>query len=875
MTLALVGCLAPGSTTCLDGRICPVKSRCDEANHRCIEDSTELACIGVAEAGSCTLVGAPGICHNGACKPFACGDGMRTGTEECDGSDLGGKTCKALGFYADNPGLKCGVSCKFDTSGCQGACGDGMINGPELCDGFDLGGADCRTAGFYDAAGLRCSPFCTFDVADCKGTCGDGITNGPEVCDGAPPSGQNCLDYGYDRGLLACSALCGPVFADCEQIGWKAAATETENMFVGLWGSGPTDLFAVGPGGIVAHWEGATWSDMSSGTINTLSGVWGSGPSDVFAVGDNTIIHWDGSKWSGGETLYNWALTAVWGFAPDDAYAVGFRGETNGVPDERSVIMHWDGKAWSETMFPGTDLGAIWGSRPDDIWVAGTSLMHWDGSTWSSVKTDSISTPFVVASIWGSSASDVFAVGGQGFIMHWDGRSWFEMDPGTQDWFSSVWGSGPNDVFAGGTDLMGHDVVFHWDGIAWSPIATFPNSQFCCFPLGLAGWKSSRGDVFIAGTGIRHFDGTSWFTTMVTGATAMWAADADHLFVSDQGMGGIAAPVAMKRWSGTQVMEDDLVASPQGSNSPPVDMWGRGNDVLAVGNDHQLHHWNGTSWSEVFLPEGSPAVDFYGVWGASSADAWTVGKITDVTASCSKASKTPGVASHWDGTRWTTPVTVSSRCLAAVWMAGPKDVFAVGAVGTVVRWDGAQWRAMSVPSTEDLLSIWGSGPGDVYAAGTAGTILHFDGSNWTTMKTETKENFVRVQGSGAGDVFLMGGSVLLHLRASIWEHIALPQDLVATRLSVTPSRVFIAGFRTAEQDEIIQLDRPVSCVGPETNCNDGWDNDCDGLQDAADPDCLGKVPEQCANLIDDDGDGLIDCKDPDCAQFPSCKTTRP
>jgi hypothetical protein len=70
----------------------------------------------------------------------------------------------------------------------------------------------------------------------------------------------------------------------------------------------------------------------------------------------------------------------------------------------------------------------------------------------------------------------------------------------------------------------------------------------------------------------------------------------------------------------------------------------------------------------------------------------------------------------------------------------------------------------------------------------------------------------------------------------------------------------------------IRIDRAsVTCVGPERDCLDGWDNDCDGLADGADPDCAGKVAEQCANLADDDNDGLVDCVDPDCATFPACK----
>lgn len=52
------------------------------------------------------------------------------------------------------------------------------------------------------------------------------------------------------------------------------------------------------------------------------------------------------------------------------------------------------------------------------------------------------------------------------------------------------------------------------------------------------------------------------------------------------------------------------------------------------------------------------------------------------------------------------------------------------------------------------------------------------------------------------------------------------------------------------------------------SCFDGLDNDCDGLTDAEDPDC---VREICDNGWDDDGDGKIDCLDrKDCNKDPAC-----
>ncbi|HYQ71635.1 MAG TPA: hypothetical protein VET88_06875, partial [Gammaproteobacteria bacterium] len=62
----------------------------------------------------------------------------------------------------------------------------------------------------------------------------------------------------------------------------------------------------------------------------------------------------------------------------------------------------------------------------------------------------------------------------------------------------------------------------------------------------------------------------------------------------------------------------------------------------------------------------------------------------------------------------------------------------------------------------------------------------------------------------------------------------------------------------------------------DATCGDGLDNDCDGLTDAADPDC-GTPPEVCDNSTDDNGNGQIDCEDPQCngVTFGVCDTGTP
>jgi hypothetical protein len=80
-------------------------------------------------------------------------------------------------------------------------------------------------------------------------------------------------------------------------------------------------------------------------------------------------------------------------------------------------------------------------------------------------------------------------------------------------------------------------------------------------------------------------------------------------------------------------------------------------------------------------------------------------------------------------------------------------------------------------------------------------------------------------------------------------------------------------------DDPACLGAPV-CITPGLEiCNNGLDDDGDGLIDCADPDCSESIAcrptvgkEICDNGVDDNGDGLVDCADPQCTQAPSCLT---
>ncbi len=129
--------------------------------------------------------------------------------------------------------------------------------------------------------------------------------------------------------------------------------------------------------------ESAYWTPLISGTTRLLHGVWGWTSDNVFAVGDGgTIRHYDGNPagtWDEQSSGTDYNLRGVWGSSADTVYAVGEGGTVLGTTNR--------GDTWS-LMTSGTPpLNAIWGSSGTDIFAVGDSgtIIHYNGSTWSTM----------------------------------------------------------------------------------------------------------------------------------------------------------------------------------------------------------------------------------------------------------------------------------------------------------------------------------------------------------------------------------------------------------------------------------------------------------------------------------------------------------
>ncbi|MFL5495980.1 MAG: hypothetical protein ACJ8DC_16470 [Gemmatimonadales bacterium] len=283
------------------------------------------------------------------------------------------------------------------------------------------------------------------------------------------------------------------------------------------------------------------WQPLASGTTFHLSSVWGSSASDVFALGepggtwDSGIFHYDGHAWSPQASEHDVTLHALWGSGANDVFAAGFR--VDGVRPQ-GVLLHYDGNAWSTMAGPAigeTDVEvyfeSLWGTSGSDVFAVGNFyhsyenglIAHYDGTSWSKM-----SIPYEagreLVDVFGTSSSDVYAVGSINFpdaprfgiILHYDGSQWTELLIQQEGLgLRSVWSNSATDVFAVG-DVFDEPsqtfsgTILHYDGRGWSPLSTPASGRL----FGI--WGASGTDVFAVGDNvgengtILHYDGERW-----------------------------------------------------------------------------------------------------------------------------------------------------------------------------------------------------------------------------------------------------------------------------------------------------------------------------------------------------------------------------
>ncbi|HEY5946284.1 MAG TPA: PPC domain-containing protein, partial [Kofleriaceae bacterium] len=486
-----------------------------------------------------------------------------------------------------------------------------------------------------------------------------------------------------------------------------------------VWGSDPNNVFAVGAGGTILHFDGTQWSAMTSNTTATLFGVWGSAPNVVFAVGAaGMIVRFNGTSWTP-TTESTYELHGISGTS-SLVLAVGKSG----------TVLRYDGASWTRMTTPGSSHIYAVLVRGSNAFAVGQNGTVWrlDSTGWNNLP--QTLTTYDLLSIWSSSDTDVFIGGGYGRLLHYDG-TFVEHDPGSARSITGLWGVSPDHVFGvtqGGT-------VQEYTGSRWvmqsAAGSTIELTRIVRFDNGHA-LAIGHNSV------VAQFNGTTWATKTITNTNwlrSIWAKDEQTVLIAgDDSSGGDSGVYVGNFAAGfTRVLSNG-----------PLAVWGSSNgEIWAAGNASLI--WKASltapsNWTMTYGTTSSSLPDFRAMWGSSPSDIFAVGDL--------------GTIVHYDGVSWSAMPTPTTLELDDVWGSASDNVIAVGEQGVILHYNGVAWRRMSSGTGENLASISGTGPSDVWIAATNNTILHFDGVSWSRVEPGEPGDFRGVAASPRAYMFV-------------------------------------------------------------------------------------------------------------------------
>jgi hypothetical protein len=524
---------------------------------------------------------------------------------------------------------------------------------------------------------------------------------------------------------------------------------------------------------------------------NDLRDISGTGTSNIWAVGEGgTLLRFDGTTWSPvpsglvrgtAEGQARPFLRGVWTPEPGAAFAVGDRG----------LILHWNGAAWSRVE-SGTveDLASVSGSSASDVWAVGArgTLLRWNGSAWAASPSG---TAEALTAVWSAGPGRAWAVGRAGTLLRFDGSAWVPEAGADAEDLIHVSGTGPDDVWSASTSGS----LFRRTEGVWRRVASGTEHFFQDV------WVAAPNDIW--GTtfreGLFHWNGEAWSHVPRDSTNAIWA-----FWGSAPGdLWGVGEAGHLERWDGarwTQVSVEPTFRVDLRTlwTSPSGELWATWAEQVFGGvpgvapPGSILRRPVGGTWTPV--PTGTTAA-FHGLWGAADNDVWAVG--------------TGGTIVHWDGAAWSQVASNTGLDLFAVWGSGPRDVWVAAANSTVLHWNGSRWDVNPLENTlgttnPTFRAIWGAGPGDVWVVGTSSAfqpwvIWHHNGLFWSKQGPALRHgaSLYGLWGNSSTDVWAVGDrGTVLHYDGSTWRQVrtGLDRTLWSVWGSRVPGDVWVAGF---------------------------------------------------------------------------------
>lgn len=579
----------------------------------------------------------------------------------------------------------------------------------------------------------------------------------------------------------------------CTGSGWCwEQPRPTATHFKDIWGTGPDDLWVVGDGGIVLHFDGFGYSqvpliDEKVGTQEAVfnpyfAGVHGTNSSDVWAI--------SGAR--GGRKMN----FGIWKFNPDTkALHAVYRKPDDGTgrSDYLSIFVsdntlwlggnRYDKKTLERTQLVTDtkwELRRIFDRDPGtatDLWAVGDYydsaykpfLWHWDGSSWiSQAVTDQATLPealhHVIAGpsgIWVSSINGLFfrQTNAQGSLSVVSGRNpglvLDSLPNGDEIYLSGdareyYWAGKPREIVH--KDQSGKEERIHFSDYltAWRSFSTGSEQDRMIHIVGKGGFIK------------KYRPSTKELSTVIAGASKM---------TGDLG-----------------TLRDVYGSSEK--------------DVWAVGDAGRILHYDGQAWQEIASPTTKT---LHRCWLAGPGDFWAVGDA--------------GTIVHWNAVTSNIDLIPSgiSANLYSVWGTGPQDVYFVGDDSTIARWDGTLKRDTNPGETGHYRAVWAPPSGsELWLGGHS-----LDGNNFILWKRSAgtwkhieppnaKPTLLNIRGSSSSNVVVSAsetskdnGHAIFRYDGSAWQ--ALFSDSAMALVAFSSSQI----YGTTDEDALLKAVNPI------------------------------------------------------------------
>lgn len=261
-------------------------------------------------------------------------------------------------------------------------------------------------------------------------------------------------------------------------IPWQLTEIPFQGLFPGtIDGISEKDFWII-RNDFTAHYNGTTWDKVFDG-IYGCYGIKMSSSNAGKALGSGQIFKYDGNTWEAEYTDYSTLAYPFTSLEIIDAYNIPY----TWVTQSNGNVLHYNGSGWTVTKTTATD-GLTSVSSPfllTDIWAVGWKgkILHSSGGSWTEVASPTTNDLRCIKML---SATDGWAIGEKGTILHYDGSSWQVVNsPTTEDLYEMDYDA-PNNIWA-----IGYHVLLHYDGIKWSQIADFEETDISLDAIKLFG----------------------------------------------------------------------------------------------------------------------------------------------------------------------------------------------------------------------------------------------------------------------------------------------------------------------------------------------------------------------------------------------------